>query len=184
VPPRGAFVHDVSAGGIVLLETGEKTTVSVHALQMADGSVKGDVHLQAGQISFDEHVNLPAGTRSACTYFLVLCFLAACRTYETSFGWVFGVTLLLVMGAIETLRWLRPKRPFRRTYWAEYDRFQLVTRTPPKYVLRFTRKGRKKPLAIEIIDLDLAPEQIPELESFLVRVRPVGSEPAQSSSAT
>lgn len=57
LPLRGVLVHEVTAGGTVVWDTGERSAVTVHAMQMADGSVKGEVHLQAGRISYVEKVS-------------------------------------------------------------------------------------------------------------------------------
>lgn len=57
LPLRGVLVHEVTAGGTVIYDTGERFAATVHATQMADGSVKGEVHFQAGKNSFKEKVS-------------------------------------------------------------------------------------------------------------------------------
>lgn len=57
LPLRGMLVHEVTAGGTVSYDTGERFAATIHATQMADGSVKGEVHFQAGKMSFDEKVS-------------------------------------------------------------------------------------------------------------------------------
>jgi hypothetical protein len=42
---------------MVIYDTGERFAATVHATQMADGSVKGEVHFQAGKASFKEKVS-------------------------------------------------------------------------------------------------------------------------------